>query len=639
MASFVKDNEDLLYYLDKGIDWGPLVELLELGHRTPGGFKHADEAIEFYKESLELVGELVADHVAPQAAAIDRDGLGFENGEPVFPPRLYAIFERIRQVELHGMCLPRELGGQNLPMLHYFIGNELFARADVSVMAHHSFHAGVALALLSFSVSEGTTRYDAETGEITETRWRSAIEEIVRGEAWGSMDITEPHAGSDMAALRCKGEIDAEGRWTVTGQKIFITSGHGKYHFIIARTEQASSTADPAAGLAGLSLFVVPAWQDGPAGRQRYIRVDRLEAKLGQHGSVTCAVSFERAPAELVGKRGEGFKNMLMLMNNARLGVGFESLGLCEAAHRLAHAYAAERRSMGKSIDRHEMIADWLDEMKSDIVGLRALGMAGAESEERTTKGQAMLAFLGGRDEATARRLAADVAEHRVRARRLTPLFKYLAAEKSVEMARRCLQIHGGAGYMREYGAEKLLRDSLVMPIYEGTSQIQALMAMKDTLGAALKSPQDFVKKTAQARWRSLSARDPLERRVAKLAQLSLAAQRALLTRTAGDRVRSLGGRPIMQWPVLLRSQWDPKRDFAFAMLHAERLTKLLCDEAISEILLAQARRHPERREACERYLERAEPRARHLLDEIESTGARLLAELNGESEAVQASA
>ena len=117
-------------------------------------------------------------------------------------------------------------------------------------------------------------------------------------------------------------------------------------------------------------------------------------------------------------------------------------------------------------------------------------------------------------------------------ARRATPLLKYLAAEKAVEMARRCLQIHGGNGYMREFGAEKLLRDALVMPIYEGTSQIQALMAMKDTLTGILRAPQAFVKRAAQARWRALSARDGLERRVARLQQLSLGAQQHLVTRT-----------------------------------------------------------------------------------------------------------
>jgi hypothetical protein len=199
-------------------------------------------------------------------------------------------------------------------------------------------------------------------------------------------------------------------------------------------------------------------------------------------------------------------------------------------------------------------------------------------------------------------------------------------------MARRCLQIHGGNGYMREFGAEKLLRDALVMPIYEGTSQIQALMAMKDTLTGIMRAPQAFVKRAAQARWRALSARDGLERRVARLQQLSLGAQQHLITHTVTDKVKTTWGAPKKRRPFWRSplGDWDPRTDFACAKLHAERLTRLLADEQIAEILLAQAGRHPERRAVLERYLERAEPRARWLHEEITSTGQRLLNRLSG---------
>jgi hypothetical protein len=190
------------------------------------------------------------------------------------------------------------------------------------------------------------------------------------------------------------------------------------------------------------------------------------------------------------------------------------------------------------------------------------------------------------------------------------------------------VQIHGGNGYMKEFGAEKLVRDALVMPIYEGTSQIQSLMAMKDCLSGILKSPQDFVRRTAQARWRSMSARDPMERRVARIQQLSLAAQQHLITKTAAAKVRSLQGLSITRWPTAFLKDWDPKRDFACAMLHAERLTRILVDEQVCELLLAQANEYPERREVLERYLERAEGRVRYLHGEITSTGSRLLASL-----------
>ncbi len=629
MGNFLKDNDDLNWYLDKGIDWDAIVEATELNRASADAFKTTAEALAFYKEIANMVGEFAANEIAPHAAEIDREGVAHVGGEAVFPPRLESIFQAIQGLDLHGMTLPRELGGMNAPMMLYFINSELMARADVSVMAHHSFHGGIAMAMLIFSALEGTSTFDKATGSIVDTRWKKQIAEIAAGKAWGCMDITEPDAGSDMARLRAVGEQDAQGHWFVTGQKIFITSGHGKYHFVIARTEKAGDPEDPMAGLNGLSMFLVPTYHDLPDGtRQRVVSLDRVEHKLGHHGSVTGALTFERAPAELVGKRGEGFKWMLFLMNNARLGVGFECIGLCENALRMARAYAQERPSMGKTIDKHEMIADMLDEMEIDIVGIRALCVHGTLHEEIGQKKGLVARFGEGRPEVDVKKLEREVQEHKAQARRVTPLLKYLGAEKAVEMARRCLQIHGGNGYMTEYGAEKLLRDALVMPIYEGTSQIQSLMAMKDTLMGIMKNPQEFAKRAAQARWRAITARDGLERRVARLQQVSLSAQRVLITRTATDKMKGLRDKPLGEWRKELFKNWNPKRDFAYAMLHAEKLIRILCDEAIAELLLKQARKDPARRELLERHLERAEPRCRFLLDQINHTGERLLEEL-----------
>jgi len=638
MASFFEDNDDLRFYFDRGVDWDALAEVSEHGFRTADGFKSGAEARAFYREVAELVGTLAAEEVAPRAARIDREGAHLEGGEAVMGPAMTEAFARIREAELAKLCLPRELGGLNAPLLLYFLTGEMLARGDVSVMAHHSFHGGMAMAMLAFSVHEGTTRVDPATARIDETRFAREIEEIVSGEAWGAMDITEPDAGSDMARLRARGEQGADGRWTVSGQKIFITSGHAKYHFVIARTEEAKDPSDPFSGLAGLSMFLVKAYEDLPDGtRRRIVTLERVEEKLGHHGSVTAALGFDRAPAELIGQRGEGFKYMLVLMNNARVGVGFESIGLAECAHRMARAYAEERRSMGKAIARHEMIADYLDEMATDVQALRALAVTACFHEEMSRKLELHERFAVGATPREKQAIARDMPRHRRTARRLTPLLKYLAAEKAVEIARRNVQIHGGVGYVREYGAEKLLRDAMVMPIYEGTSQIQSLMAMKDTLGGILKRPQAFVQRLAEARMRRMSARDPLERRVAKVQALSLSAQQHLVTRTATDKLKGLAGVPMQRWARALTKAWDPKRDFALAMLHAERLTRLLADEAIAEILLDQAKAHPDRRGLCERWLDRCETRDRMLHEEITTTGDRLLARIAPAPEAAAA--
>jgi alkylation response protein AidB-like acyl-CoA dehydrogenase len=206
-----------------------------------------------------------------------------------------------------------------------------------------------------------------------------------------------------MAALRAVGRRDAAGRWTLTGQKTFITSGHGKYHFVVAKTDlgpavpslaPSPSTGD---GLDALSMFLVRAYHDAPDGaRTRLVSIDRLEDKLGQHASTTAALSFDGAPGDLVGQPGRGFRQMLEIMNHARLAVGFESIGLGEAALRLARGYAAERHAMGKPLERHEMIADYLDEMETDLIGLRALAMHAAFHEEVGHKKELYGRFLPG---------------------------------------------------------------------------------------------------------------------------------------------------------------------------------------------------------------------------------------------------
>ena len=632
MANFFEDNDDLRWYFDRGIDWDPIVRVAEWDFKAEDGPKTVDEAVETYRDFAMMLGEFVADEIAPFVEELDTQPPKLVDGEVVPGERMQQIFARAAELDLHWLGIPREFGGMNGPLLLYMAIAELMARGDQSVMTHYGFHGSMALAMLLFSVREGSTQFDPARGRIADTRFREYIEEIGRGESWGAMDITEPNAGSDMAALRCVGEQDEDGNWFVSGQKIFITSGHARFHFVIARTEKAEAGRedDPMAGLGGLSFFLVPAYEDTPDGRKRYVTIDRLEEKMGHHAAATCAMNYERSPAFLLGKRGEGFKYMLTLMNGARIGVGFEAIGLMEAAYRKALAYAQERPSMGKTIDQHEMIADMLDEMRTEIQALRALAMHCVWHEEIATKLELARDNMPELSPVPVDELDGEIKRHKAASRRATPLLKYFAGERAVEHARRCVQIHGGNGYIKEYGAEKLLRDAMILPIYEGTSQIQSLMAMKDTLGGVMKDPQGFVRDMAQARWRSLSARDLLERRVAKLQLISYDAIQYLLRKTATDKVRSLSDKPMSQWSEAFLKDWNPKRDFAWAMLHAERLTKLLTDVQVAELLLAQAQAHPERRELLERWLDRAEPRDRYLLDEITTTGKRLLNKLAG---------
>ena len=282
---------------------------------------------------------------------------------------------------------------------------------------------------------------------------------------------------------------------------------------------------------------------------------------------------------------------------------------------------------MGKTLDQHEMIADYLEEMETDCQAIRAMAVAAGVHDEIAKRLDIRLRLNPPADPSEREAIEARIRDHAKQARHLTPLLKYYASEKAVELARRCIQIHGGAGYIVEYGVERLLRDAMVMPIYEGTSQIQALMSMKDNLMSAVKHPRTFLAEAAQTRWQANVAGNPLERRVARLKTYQHQAIQFLLSRLAGNKIWELRGQPMSQWTSALQS-FDPKRDFALAMLHAERLCIILTDVAAAETLLDQAHKHPERGEVLERWLERAEPRSKSMLDQIQTTGLRLLRKL-----------
>jgi 3-(methylthio)propanoyl-CoA dehydrogenase len=635
MTSFYDDNPDLRWYIEHGLDWEPVARLTEYDWKAEDGHKDVAEAQAFYQEVLSLLGTVMGEQLAPRWRELEQAHPRFANGKVTDAPVVTEVMAALDAVGLPSLCLPRELGGMNAPLLVWHATTEMMARADTSIAAHAGFHGGMALASLMYSVMEGTTTFQTDPPRITATRFQACIDDIVTNGAWGSMDITEPDAGSDMGALRTRGTLGDDGTWRVTGQKVFITSGHGRWHFVIARTEEPVGT-DAFAGLKGLSMFLVPAYDIGPDGEKRWlVTLDGVEDKLGHTASATVSISFEDTPAELIGARGEGFKYMLLLMNNARVAVGFESLGVAEAAHRAAKAYAAERRSMGKTIDQHEMVADLLDEMETDILGIRALAMQAAWEEELNQKMRLALAHFPV-PEAMRPDLERQHKKHMRQSRRLTPLLKWLASERCVRIARNSIQIHGGSGYIRETGVERLLRDAMVFPIYEGTSQIQALMVMKDHLLAAVGDPKRFLARAAQHRWKAVSARDPLEKRVAGLAMQGDQAQQFLLSRLAASKLRDLPLSRPTTWSEVLRD-WDPKKDFALAMLHAERLTGLLANAAVAQALWAQTQRFPERRPILERWLERAEPDSRTLLDRIETTGTRLLDVLAGHGTQAQA--
>lgn len=618
MPNFYSDNEDLGFYVEQYIDWEQLFDLVELKGKAEDAPANWEEAAGGYKDVLDLVGEFVAAEVAPRSQAMDQAEIKVDGqGKVTICKEHEEIFAGLQEMGIYGLNLPRELGGMNMPVIIYFMIAEMFGRADVGSMTHFALHGGIAGCLTEYAIREGSAKFD-ENGRITSIRFEKEIQEMISGKTWGSMDLTEPQAGSDLAAIRARATKDENGLWRVTGNKIFITSGHGNYHLVLAKTEDKNS-------LEALSLFLIPLQieRDGQTIKNAY--VDRVEEKIGHHSSPTCSIQYDNSEAELVGKMGDGFRYMLMLMNNARIGVAFESIGICEAAYRLARDYAAERPSMGKTLDRHEMIADYLDDMKVTIMGIRALAMEAALNEETSRRIDWMQS--AGMD-AGDPKVRKKKRRAKRRARLLTPLVKYVAAEQAVRLARLSMQIHGGNGYMKDYEAEKLLRDALVLPIYEGTSQIQSLMALKDHLTLILKRPQLFFQRVARAKVNAIRKTDVLERAYWRMRSLALSAQQHIVFEIAKRKWAASGGVPISKLLNTFLKEWNPKRDFSFGMLHAENLTSILADVEIAGVLLEQAKQFPERRDVAKHWMQRAEPRVRYHWDLIMHTGARIVAML-----------
>lgn len=621
-SNYFLDNDDLLFQFKHGLEWDELVRLTELDPSSPDAPRSTEEAKAFYFEVLKATGEFVAREIAPRAARIDSKGAWLENGEVVFCDEMNEVMEGIKGLGLYGLNVPRELGGSNCPLALYFMVMDLMSRADVSVMSHYGFHGGIAMAMLLYSAKEGSTRF--ENGKLT-TRWDAAVREIVEGKAFGCMVLTEPGAGSDLGAIRTRAEL-RDGKWRLNGEKIFITSGHGQYQFVLARTEDDKGEGG-LEGLKALSLFMVPRRLERDGRTVENVKVTKVEEKLGHHGSATCSLLYEDSEGELVGERGQGFELMLMLMNSARLGVGFEAIGNAEGAYRMAKEFAAERRTMGKPIDQHELIAEKLLDMDTWIRAMRALAFEALNAAELSQKLDMKLRFAPPKDADAVAELKARQSRLSKKARRLTPLLKYITSEKGVEIARDAMQIYGGMGYIDETGIHKYLRDALVMPVYEGTSQIQALMATKDHLLWAARDPAGFLRRAARARLAARAADTELQRNVARAEAMVFGATETVMLRIFGQKMKAeweggFKGRTPAAWGQYLARKflrhWDVKADFSQGLLHAERLTRMLTDVAISKALTRQALRFPERRALAERFVRKALLRVEAVGKEIE---------------------
>jgi hypothetical protein len=465
VANFFLDNEDLQFLFDY-FDLAELARIQEdgLGAAGDGPCDYAPrdeaDAVDNYRRILTIVGQVAGEMIAPNAEQIDREGNTLnEDGTVTLHPLVQENLQRLAQADLMGFTLPRQYGGLYCPTLIYTMANEIISRADTSLMNLFGLQ-GIAETINAFASQQIKDE---------------VLPLFARGAVTGAMVLTEPDAGSDLQAVRLRAYQDEQGNWLLNGVKRFITNGCGEILLVLARSEP-----DVKDGR-GLSLFL--------AKRSQRVRVRHLESKLGIHGSPTCELVFDDTPARLVGERQRGLITYVMaLMNGARVGIAAQSLGVAEAAYRLARTYAHTRQQFGGPIERLPAVAEMVTDMRIDIEAGRVLCYETCCVCDHENNNLRVLEWGPELDkEERKRRMQLSRALKRLNGM-LTPMSKYYCSEMCCRVADRAIQVLGGSGYMKDYAAERYLRDARITTIYEGTSQLQIVAAVRGVSSGALES-------------------------------------------------------------------------------------------------------------------------------------------------------
>jgi len=457
-------NSDMELFIDHRFDWE---RFLGLRRDTPA---NVPEEVETYKMILRTAGEICAD-IEVGARDHWHEHVRLEDGRVVVPPHIAAGYEKLRAAGLVSLPLSPTYGGYGLPFLLNCAYLEMVARADSSLMTIVGLQAGVAHDIETYGSDEIKQRY---------------LPGFASGELQGCMDLTEPQAGSDLGGIVTRVTLE-DGRYFVDGEKIYITNGGAPIHLVLARD---AATFDQSRGTTnGLSLMLCPVTL--PDGRRNAIRVPRVESKFGIHGSPTCVVELDHAEGYLLGKAGAGFRAMLGLMNQARLGVAAQAIGVAEGAYQEARAYAAQRVQFGAPIIEQPLVKSMLTVMVLHIQAARALLYRTCALIDMTDALGHYLASPRGQQDPERVALQAEHDGNQQLIRFFTPLCKFYATEISNEVARHGVQVHAGIGYMAEARAGQYHCDSIITTIYEGTSEIQASFALKEMAKGALVTALD----------------------------------------------------------------------------------------------------------------------------------------------------
>jgi 3-(methylthio)propanoyl-CoA dehydrogenase len=565
--NYYSANKDLAFYYEKVIDWDRLAPLFDATSDVAGA----------WRDVLGMAGEYIGKEVSSRAPEVDRLGTPHTGDVKVSPPMAETL-SGLAELGLIGLGIPREYGGEGMPFSVHSGVFEMLARADSAAMVQYAFYTSPAAMIIRFGSDE------------QKQRW---VPRLARGEVIGWVAMTEPEAGSDVGNVGTTATRQADGTWRINGRKQFISSGNGAVGILLARAVSGSK------GLDGLALFVVPRCVPEAGGERENYSIERAEDKVCITGSPTCALAFDNTQADIMGSPGDGWRMITSFMNEARVAVGIQACGVAQASLTAAEDYAAQRVQMGKPIREHPLVAEMLLDMQTTVAGLRALWMETAVAYDLV---QALDRKLRALSEVDPERAATEARKRRLERylREMTPLVKYFGAEEAIRVARMGMQVFGGYGVVKDYDVERFLRDSLILPIYEGTSQIQSLMAVKDLLKAVMRSPRTMLAPHEASP--SLSGAR-FEGELGKTYARALRHFSSAVGWLMLDLARQIGPRRAAQ---LMRGHGQLEEgDLGYVLLSAERLTQMLAHLHIGRLLAQQAGRWPERQPLAERFMRR----------------------------------
>lgn len=488
MANYYTDHPEIEFHLNHPL-MKRVVDLKERNYAEKDQFEDApvnyEDAIENYKRLLDITGDVAANIIEPNSEDVDLEGPHLENGRMIYASKTFENLDATRKAGLWGLSMPRRYGGLNLPNAIFSMASEIIAAADAGFQNIWSLQSCIDT-LYEFGSEEQRQKY---------------IPRICAGETM-SMDLTEPDAGSDLQRVMLKATQDEDGTWRLNGVKRFITNGDSDIHLVLARSEEGTKDGR------GLSMFIYDKRDGG-------VTVRHIEHKLGIHGSPTCELVYKNAKAELCGNTRLGLiKYVMALMNGARLGIAAQSVGVEQEAYNEGLAYAKERAQFGEKIINFPAVYDMLSRMKAKLDAGRSLLYCCARYVD---------IYKALEDIARDTKLTPEERQEMKKYTRLadafTPLAKGMNSEYANQNAYDAISIHGGSGFIMEYKCQRLFRDARIFSIYEGTTQLQVVAAIRYiTNGTYLSIIKEMLENEVSEDLK------PLKERVAKLVELYEAA-------------------------------------------------------------------------------------------------------------------